>query len=209
MTTSVGGRPLTRAERRVACTIQDYLKAHGGDSWAGSPNVSPKGDGRWVPLLDIFPRSAQGTADRRTALRLHAAGVLKAFEVALKGGRVKAVPLERVPAEEATPVPVKFWSRLFCPAGSPTPCYQLKADAMRNKVSGEEWVECEWARWADLAHPVRHTFRSPAVFAQAVDFKSRGENWRDLFAAILAELPAADPFAGRLEEIIRFAGAAG
>jgi hypothetical protein len=93
---------LTAAEDRVANAIQDYLLAHGGDSTT-EPSTSPTGDGRWVPLTEIFPRNAQGNADRQTALRLHTQGLLRSREIACFGGCVKAVPAERVPEVEQDP----------------------------------------------------------------------------------------------------------
>ena len=86
---------LTKAERQAAHAAQDYLLAHGGDSTVNS-SVSPCGDGRWVPLLEIFGRTPRANAARQAIRRLHRRGELRRFEIAYYGDCLKAVPMERV-----------------------------------------------------------------------------------------------------------------
>ena len=100
MPTFINGRKLTKSEVRVLDAIRDYLAKHSGDTGM-QPGYSPMGNGRWVPLLEIFPRGNAGTADRHTAQRLAVLGILHVCEVAYFGDNVKAVPSERVKAEEA------------------------------------------------------------------------------------------------------------
>lgn len=92
----VNGHELTGAERRALFHAQDWLKSSGGDSCA-EPNCSPTGDGRWVPLAEIFPRGTnRANAARKIIRRLHEKGILVAYEIAFHGDCVKAVPAERV-----------------------------------------------------------------------------------------------------------------
>jgi len=108
MTTTINGHTLSAAELVALDEVLRSLKDYGGDSYADIPNVSPRGDGRWVPLLEIFPRYEPGSyrggsrsnARRQAVRRLSKLGVLWACEVAYYGDCVKAVPLECVRAEE-------------------------------------------------------------------------------------------------------------
>lgn len=101
MKVNVGGVALTDAEWAAAVAVQDFLRLYGGDS-VTEPNCSPAGDGRWVPLLEIFPRSGgnRSNASRQAVRRLHAKGVLAGFEVAFHGDCVKAVCGYRVAETE-------------------------------------------------------------------------------------------------------------
>jgi hypothetical protein len=81
MTTMIAGHKLSNAERRILDAVIDYMRDHAGDSGWG-PHTSPTGDGRFVPISEIFPeRSATGSANRRTARRLSRLGVLSACEI--------------------------------------------------------------------------------------------------------------------------------
>jgi hypothetical protein len=98
MTTTIADHRLTAAEIRTLDEMREYLHRHGGDS-VTDPNSSPMGDGRWVPLLEIFPRrSNQGTASRRTAHRLYEAGVLSACEIGWRNFEVKLTPWLSAPS---------------------------------------------------------------------------------------------------------------
>lgn len=104
----VNGHTLTDAERLAVNHVQDWLRSFGGDSCT-EPNCSPVGNGRWVPLTDIFPRrpgrgmpglagsaAARTNAMRQAIRRLHEKGVLLAYEIAYYGDCVKAVRAEQV-----------------------------------------------------------------------------------------------------------------
>ena len=101
--TVINGHTLSSAELSVLDAVQDYMRKYGGDRFA-SPNTSPAGDGRWVQVLEIFPRYPDGgskggsrsNADRQTVRRLHRLGVLKACEIAYYGDCVKLVPFRQV-----------------------------------------------------------------------------------------------------------------
>lgn len=100
---TVNGHTLTNAERLAVNRLQDWLRENGGDSNT-EPNCSPVGDGRWVPLLEVFPRYPDGwfkggsrsNAQRQAIRRLHQKGVLLAYEIAFYGECVKAVRAEKV-----------------------------------------------------------------------------------------------------------------
>lgn len=113
MTTYAAGHKLTAAEQKAAHFVQDFLLEHGEDSQKSS-STSPKGDGRWAQLTEIFPRrpgrgmpglagsaAARTNAMRQAVRRLHEFGVLRVFEIAFYGDCVKAVPFEQVEAAEA------------------------------------------------------------------------------------------------------------
>ena len=101
--TVINGHTLSSAELSVLDAVQDYMRKYGGDRFA-SPNTSPAGDGRWVQVLEIFPRYPDGgskggsrsNAHRQTVRRLHVLGVLKACEIAYYGDCVKLAPIERI-----------------------------------------------------------------------------------------------------------------
>ena len=89
MSTTIAGHDLTNAEVRVLDKIEDYMRKFAGDSFWG-PSTSPKGDGRWVPLREIFPeRNITGNANRKTARRLIELGVLKACEIQHLDGQLR------------------------------------------------------------------------------------------------------------------------
>lgn len=112
MRATIAGHTLTKSELAVLDAILDYLRLHGGDSHMG-PNTSPKGDGQWVRLCEIFPERR----GRRTSLaavgRLHGLGVLAACEVAYYGGCAKAVPYRRVRHVEDEQEPKPAWRPPF------------------------------------------------------------------------------------------------
>ncbi len=90
--TTIAGHTLTWAELVVLNQLQDYMRANAGDSgWTDS--TSPKGDGRKVPLREIFSNIVTGNAKRYAARRLASLGVLKACEIELVDDMVKGVPL--------------------------------------------------------------------------------------------------------------------
>jgi hypothetical protein len=98
MSTTIAGHKLTDQQRTALDCVLDHLRQHGGDSLASAPNVSPAGDGRWVPILEIFPaRNNRHNGLRRIVTRLAKIGVLKACEVSFKDGCVKAEPVEARP----------------------------------------------------------------------------------------------------------------
>lgn len=92
----IAGHVLTWAELYTVNTIQVYMRANSGDSqW--SPNSSPKGDGRAVPLREIFAgHDISSNAKRYAARRLASLGVLKACEIELLDDMVKGVPVSLV-----------------------------------------------------------------------------------------------------------------
>lgn len=93
--TSIAGHNLTLAEMRVLGTVTNYLIQHGEDSFLTS-STSPRGDGREIPVYEIFPeRNNVDNANRRTMRRLYKLGVLRACEIQYTDRlTVKAVPLE-------------------------------------------------------------------------------------------------------------------
>lgn len=91
--TTIAGHTLTNQQRTALDLVLDYLKQHSGDTGMGA-NESPKGDGRWVPLIEIFPaRNNHHGGLRRIVRRLADLGVLKACEVSYREYCVKAEPL--------------------------------------------------------------------------------------------------------------------
>jgi hypothetical protein len=92
----INGYSLTEAEDRTVNALQDWLRLNGGDT-SSEPSTSPRGDGRWVPLTEIFRQGSNRTnALRQTVRRLHSKGILRAYEIAFFGGCVKGVPRDRV-----------------------------------------------------------------------------------------------------------------
>lgn len=92
MTTTIAGCRLTDQQRTVLDCVIDHVRRLGGDS-AFDTTTSPKGDGRWVPLLDIFPaRNAHHNGLRRVVNGLHRKGILAACELKLFCGCIKAIP---------------------------------------------------------------------------------------------------------------------
>lgn len=89
---TIAGHTLTYAERYVLNTIQDYMRAHSGDSgWTA--NTSPIGDGRSIPLRTIFPGVNNGSAQKcHSARRLARLGVLKACGMEMVADAIKGVP---------------------------------------------------------------------------------------------------------------------
>ena len=92
---------MTKAQKRSVCELQARLAKYGGDSHADTPNVSPKGDGRWVSLWEVWGRGNRATAHRRNVAKAHASGELLAYEIAFVGGAVKACPVEEIAQQEA------------------------------------------------------------------------------------------------------------
>jgi len=101
MSAIINGHQLTRPQTRTLDYLQDYLRLRAGDTAPDPFHMSPRGDGRWVSLLEIFPRSNRGTAARRTVVKLHRLGVLRPCQIAYAGGHVKLVPLGGVKEAEA------------------------------------------------------------------------------------------------------------
>jgi hypothetical protein len=91
MNANIAGHALTNRETEVLDTIRDYMRNNSGDS-STDANSSPAGDGRYVPLVEIFPRTNLGTSSRRIAYRLDALGVLRACEISLVRGSVRLEP---------------------------------------------------------------------------------------------------------------------
>jgi hypothetical protein len=87
------GHNLSWAEFEVLNAVQDYLRKNSGDShWSAS--TSPKGDGRQVPVSEIFgARSNQDNARRRTLSRLAEIGILRVCEIQYEGGMLKGIPV--------------------------------------------------------------------------------------------------------------------
>lgn len=70
MTTTIAGHKLTDQQRTVLDVVLDYLRENAGDSSLG-PHTGPRGDGRWVPVLEIFPaRNNHHNGLRRVVGRL-------------------------------------------------------------------------------------------------------------------------------------------
>ena len=89
---NVCGHDLTWAEFYTLNAVQDYLRKNSGDS-SWSSHCSPRGDGRQVPIKEIFSaRNSRDNARRQTVRRLHLLGVLKACEIELKDGLLRGLP---------------------------------------------------------------------------------------------------------------------
>lgn len=91
---SIAGHGLSEAQVRTLNLFQDFMRHNSGDShW--SAHTSPKGDGRWVSVYEIFPAHGNvNAAHRRTLQRLAKAGVLRACEIEFDGSqKYKGVPL--------------------------------------------------------------------------------------------------------------------
>lgn len=92
MATTIAGHTLTNQQRTVLDLVLDYVRLHGGDSHMG-PSTSPRGDGRWIPVIEIFPaRNNHHNGLRRVVKRLAKLGVLAACEIDFQGGAVKGDP---------------------------------------------------------------------------------------------------------------------
>lgn len=92
MTTTINGVRLTDRQRTVLDIVLDHLRHHSGDSSMG-PHTGPKGDGRWVPVIEIFPaRNNHHNGLRRIVARLARQGVLRACEVDYLNGAVMGRP---------------------------------------------------------------------------------------------------------------------
>jgi len=83
---------LTWAEFEVLNALTDYLRMNAGDSgW--SPSTSPRGDGREVPIGEIFgARNNRDKGRRQTVYRLHALGILRVCDIEFRDGMLKGVP---------------------------------------------------------------------------------------------------------------------
>jgi len=88
---TIAGHSMTNRETEVLDAIVNYLRKNSGDSSTGE-NTSPSGDGRFIPLTEIFQRTNIGTSSRRIAYRLDALGVLRACEISLIRGTVRLEP---------------------------------------------------------------------------------------------------------------------
>lgn len=94
MATTIAGHKLTSQQLTVLHLVLDHMRQHGGDSHMG-PNTSPYGDGRWVPVLEIFPdRNNRHNGMRRIVSHLAKLGVLRACEVTFKDGCLHAEKAE-------------------------------------------------------------------------------------------------------------------
>lgn len=93
--TTIAGHTLTLAELETLDILRNYLRKNAGDShWSG--NSSPKGDGREVPIREIFGvHNNQDNAKRRTVQRLHDLGILAVCEIRYQNGMLKGIP-ERI-----------------------------------------------------------------------------------------------------------------
>jgi hypothetical protein len=93
---TIAGHTLTWAELAVLNQVTDYMRANAGDSqWTS--HTSPKGDGRSVPLREIFGgHNISMNAKRYAARRLADLGVLRACEIECVDGALKGVPLHFV-----------------------------------------------------------------------------------------------------------------
>jgi hypothetical protein len=87
------GHTLTRTETLLINAIQDYMRQHSGDSF-WTANTSPKGDGRLVPVTEIFgERNNADNARRRRVARLAELGILGACEIEYFDGQLRGKPL--------------------------------------------------------------------------------------------------------------------
>ena len=90
MSTIIAGHNLTPQQVTVLDLVLLHLRQHGGD-FQLNHSTSPKGDGRWVPVLEIFPaRDNHHNGLRRIVASLARKGVLAACEVTYRDGAVKA-----------------------------------------------------------------------------------------------------------------------
>lgn len=79
--TTICGHALSVSEVATLNELQDYLRKYSGDS-SWSSGTSPRGDGRLVPLNEIFPgRNNAHSARRRTVRRLAVLGILRACDI--------------------------------------------------------------------------------------------------------------------------------
>jgi hypothetical protein len=91
MSHTINGHTLTDREVRTLNCLQDYLRKYAGDTWA-SPSTSPKGDGRTVPLSEIFGTGPGRRSCVEICQWLQDLGVLRACEISLLNGGAKLVP---------------------------------------------------------------------------------------------------------------------
>lgn len=92
MSTTIAGHKLTHQQRTVLDLVIDYLRKNAGDSHMGN-STSPKGDGRFVPVEEIFPaRDNHHKGLRRVVRKIASIGVLRACEIRLTEHGLKAVP---------------------------------------------------------------------------------------------------------------------
>lgn len=91
-TCTIAGHTLTWAELTVLNQLQDYMRAHSGDSgWTS--HTSPKGDGRTIALREIFAgQNISGNSKRYAARRLADIGVLKACQIEMTDDVLKGIP---------------------------------------------------------------------------------------------------------------------
>ena len=101
----IGSRAVSYHDLLAVDFIVARIRRFGGDS--APENSSPTGDGRWIRLDEIIPRSGGGeisakesTAMRRSIRKLHARGLLRSFELAYYGDCIKAVRADMVTQAE-------------------------------------------------------------------------------------------------------------
>ena len=103
--TIISGHKLTRTEVNVLDAVRSHMAKHSGDSWL-TALTSPRGDGRAVPVLEIFPnRDNHDNARRRTVRRLAELGVLQACEIQYADGMLHAQLT--IPHKPVEPEPTK------------------------------------------------------------------------------------------------------
>jgi hypothetical protein len=92
MSVSICGHVLTDAELSVLNAVTHYMVRNAGDSrWNNC--CSPLGNGREIPVSEIFPAcDSQDNANRRTIRRLADLGVLAACEIQCRDSMLKGVP---------------------------------------------------------------------------------------------------------------------
>lgn len=99
MSVTIDGHRLQPRQIAALDMVHKYLVANAGDSTL-SGITSPRGDGRAIDLREIFPeRNNVDNGRRRIISHLDKIGVLRACEIYLKGGWVKAEPSPAVQAE--------------------------------------------------------------------------------------------------------------
>jgi hypothetical protein len=104
MTTYIAGHKLTHMQRTVLDVCLDHVRQYGEDSHMG-PHTRPKGDGRWIPSLEIFPaRNNHHASLRRVVRKLASMGVLSACDIEYRDDCLRGFPTgaasKREPGEE-------------------------------------------------------------------------------------------------------------
>jgi len=107
MSTTINNHRLSSRQVEVLDFLSRYLGKNAGDSGV-SNTTSPNGDGRWVPITEIFPgRTNQDNGNRRITNRLAAWGVLAACEICCMGGCLKLMPVEKMASEMKSAMQVR------------------------------------------------------------------------------------------------------